>query len=179
MAQFIGNGPDIPERLLQAHEEGRVVFFCGAGISYPARLPGFEGLVDKLYSALSITPNAVQQAAIRTGQFDTAIGLLEADIVGGRQTVRHALASILVPNLGVRNATATHEALLTLGKNREGRTRIITTNFDRLFEEVIGTKSLAVESYRAPLLPVPKNRWDGLVYLHGLLSREPTASELD
>jgi hypothetical protein len=38
--QFVRNGPDIPERLLQAHEDGRVVFFCRAGISYPARLPG-------------------------------------------------------------------------------------------------------------------------------------------
>ena len=56
MPQFIRNGPDIPERLLQAHEDGRVVFFCGAGISYPARLPGFEGLVDQLYSALAATP---------------------------------------------------------------------------------------------------------------------------
>ena len=36
--QFITNGPDIPDVLLQAHEEGRVVFFCGAGISYPAVL---------------------------------------------------------------------------------------------------------------------------------------------
>ena len=43
--QFIKNGPDIPERLLQQHEEGRVVFFCGAGISYPAGLPGFGDLV--------------------------------------------------------------------------------------------------------------------------------------
>ncbi len=34
------------------------------------------------------TPNAVQQAAIKAGQFDTAIGLLEADIVGGREAVR-------------------------------------------------------------------------------------------
>jgi hypothetical protein len=34
--QFVTNGPDIPDALLQAHEEGRVVFFCGAGISYPA-----------------------------------------------------------------------------------------------------------------------------------------------
>ena len=25
--QFITNGPDIPDELLQAHEEGRVVFF--------------------------------------------------------------------------------------------------------------------------------------------------------
>jgi len=32
--QFVGHGPDIPDALLQAHEEGRVVFFCGAGISY-------------------------------------------------------------------------------------------------------------------------------------------------
>ena len=44
--QFVTNGPDIPDELLQAHEEGRVVFFCGAGISYPAGLPGFKGLVE-------------------------------------------------------------------------------------------------------------------------------------
>lgn len=63
--QFIRNGPDIPERLLQAHEDGRVVFFCGAGISYPAGLPGFGGLVEKLYSALAPTPNAVNRPSSR------------------------------------------------------------------------------------------------------------------
>lgn len=177
--QFVRHGPDIPERLLQAHEDGRVVFFCGAGISYPARLPGFAGLIAKVYEALATTPNAVQQAAIKAGQFDTAIGLLEADIVGGRETVRRALAGILAPDLSAPNATATHDALLTLGKCRNGHTRLITTNFDRLFEEVISAKSLSIERFQAPLLPVPKNRWDGLVYLHGLLSAAPTASELD
>ncbi len=177
--QFVRHGPDIPERLLQAHEDGRVVFFCGAGISYPARLPGFAGLVAKVYEALAVTPNAVQQAAIKAGQFDTAIGLLEAEIVGGRETVRRALAGILTPDLGAPNATATHEALLTLGKCRNGQTRLITTNFDRLFEEVIAAKSLPIERFKAPLLPVPKNRWDGLVYLHGLLSASPTESELN
>lgn len=177
--QFVRHGPDIPERLLQAHEDGRVVFFCGAGISYPARLPDFAGLVAKVYEALATTPNAVQQAAIKAGQFDTAIGLLEADIVGGRETVRRALAGILTPDLSAPNATATHDALLTLGKCRNGHTRLITTNFDRLFEEVIAAKSLPIEGFQAPLLPVPKNRWDGLVYLHGLLSAAPTSSELD
>jgi hypothetical protein len=177
--QFVRHGPDIPERLLQAHEDGRVVFFCGAGISYPARLPGFAGLVAKVYEALAATPNAVQQAAIKAGQFDTAIGLLEANIVGGRERVRRALAGILAPDLSAPNATATHDALLTLGKCRNGQTRLITTNFDRLFEEVIAAKSLPIERFQAPLLPVPKNRWDGLVYLHGLLSAAPTASELD
>ena len=50
--QFKKDGPDIPERLLQAHEDGRVVFFCGAGISFPARLPSFAQLVDQLYHDL-------------------------------------------------------------------------------------------------------------------------------
>jgi len=177
--QFVRHGPDIPERLLQAHEDGRVVFFCGAGISYPARLPGFSGLVNKLYQALSVTPNPVQQSAIKAGQFDTAIGLMEADVVGGRGKVRSALATILTPDLTAPNATATHEALLTLAQNREGRTRLITTNFDRLFEEVRAAKSLSFLDFKAPLLPVPKTRWDGLVYLHGLLPTTPTASDLD
>ncbi|MEF8760397.1 MAG: anti-phage defense-associated sirtuin Dsr1 [Candidatus Accumulibacter sp. UW25] len=177
--QFVRQGPDIPERLLQLHEEGRVVLFCGAGISCPAGLPDFKTLVKGLYQALSVTPSAVQQSAIKATQFDTAIGLLEADVVGGRETVRRAMAAILNPNLKLPKATATHEALLTLGQNREGRTRLITTNFDRLFEQVMALKSLSVPTYQAPLLPVPKARWDGLVYLHGLLSIAPTPCELD
>lgn len=176
--QLVRQGPDIPERLLQAHEEGRIVFFCGAGISYPARLPGFSGLVQRLYQALSVAPNLVQQSAIRAGQFDTAIGLLEADVVGGRGAVRSKLATILTPDLAAANATATHEALLTLARNRKGRTRLITTNYDRLFEEV-RAKSPPFPDFRAPLLPVPKSRWDGLVYLHGLLPITPTEGELD
>ncbi len=177
--QFVRNGPDIPDRLLQAHEDGCVVFFCGAGISYPARLPSFSNLAKMLYDNLSIIPDAVQCAAMKAGQYDMAIGLLEADIVGGREKVRLMLASILTPDTRAANATFTHKALLTLGKIRNGRTRLITTNFDRLFEEVIINKGLAVERFQAPLLPVPKNRWDGLVYLHGLLSKAPTVSELD
>lgn len=177
--QFVRQGPDIPERLLQAHEDGDVVFFCGAGISIPARLPGFAGLVDRLYQALSVTPNPVQQSAIKAGQFDTAIGLLEADVVGGRETVRRSLAAILTPDLTGPNATATHEALLTLAQDRKRRTRLITTNFDRLFEEVRVSKSLSFPDYKAPLLRVPKTRWDGLVYLHGLLPAVPTADDLN
>ena len=59
---------------------------------------------------------------------------------------------------------ATHESLLTLSKCRNGHTRLVTTNFDRLFEEVIAAKSLLIECLRAPLLYVPKNRWDSLAF---------------
>ncbi len=177
--QFIKNGPDIPEPLLQAHEDGRVVFFCGAGVSYPAGLPGFKGLVEKLYACLGATPSPIEKAAIKRGQFDTAIGLLEQVYPGGRVAVRPQLAGILTPDLSKPQATVTHEALLTLARSREGRYRLITTNFDRLFEEAIARRGLKLERFEAPLLPVPKTRLDGLVYLHGLLSILPTEGDLD
>lgn len=177
--QFVKNGPDIPEHLLQAHEDGRVVFFCGAGISYPARLPGFYGLVESLYSEVGDVPSQIERTAIDSGQYDTAIGLLEGRLRGGREQVRQHLPKILNPDLTARRATATHKALLTLGRTRDDRYRLITTNFDRLFEIVKKREKLKFKQYEAPLLPVPKKRWDGLVYLHGLLPDAPTTNDLD
>ena len=92
--QFITKGPHVPERLIQAHEEGRVVFFCGAGISYPARLPGFGGLVDRIYGEVGESPSVLEKSAIKGGKYDTAIGLLEARIAPdgrGRELVRTAV----------------------------------------------------------------------------------------
>jgi hypothetical protein len=176
--QFIQNGPDIPDRLMQFHEEGRVVFFCGAGISYPAGLPGFAGLVERLYSGLGTTPTEVERAAIKKQQFDTAIGLLEGRIAGKRLVVRQDVARILTPSsLAKSKTTATHRALLTLSRDREGKHRLVTTNFDRIFETVL--VGSAVPRSTAPQLPVPKRRWDGLVYLHGLLPVAPASSDLD
>lgn len=177
--QFVKDGPDIPDRLLQWQEEGRVVFFCGAGISYPADLPNFSGLVEKVYQKCTATRTAVQSAAIEAGQYDIAVGLLEGHVQEGRMIVRQAIAEVLKPNLTLVNAKATQEALLLLGKTRKGQTRLVTTNFDRLFEEVISGLTDRIPTYKAPLLPVPKAKWDGLVYLHGLLTEKPTESDLN
>ena len=89
------------------------------------------------------------------------------------------LAEILEPDTSAPNATATHDALLTLGECRERRTRLITTNVDRLFEHVIANGRTAAVRFEAPLLPVPKNRWDGLVYLHGLLPENSAGKSFD
>ena len=176
--QLVSNGPDIPDPLLRAHEDGDVVFFCGAGISYPAGLPGFRDLTNRLYAALGgAAPSAVQRTALRKKQYDTAIGLLEQDIGDGRQRVRTEIDRILQPPRP--KEVATHEALLTLAQTKEGKTRLITTNFDRLFENLKATGRWAVKHYKAPLLPVPKNQWDGLVYLHGLLPETVAGNEAE
>jgi hypothetical protein len=177
--QLIENGPDIPEHLLQAHEEGRVVFFCGAGISYPAGLPGFAKLLTRIRDEMGIVFSPTVASAFNRGQYDAAIGLLEGEMLNGRESVRRRVATILTPNLTLPDAKTTHEALLTLSRTRDDRQRLITTNFDRMFEEVRAANRLRFKSYEAPLLPVPKNRWDGVVYLHGLLAAEPTASDLN
>ena len=141
--QFFKDGPDVPEVLLEAHEDGKVVFFCGAGISYPAELPGFKGLVEGLYARLAVIPDAEQQAAMDSEQFDTAVALLEQKHPGERQQVREELSKILNPKSTDTKATATHRALLTLSENREGQRRlrkryhVPATPFDRLLAEIV------------------------------------------
>ena len=177
--QFIANGPYIPNALLQAHEEGRAVFFCGAGISYSAGLPDFQGLVDGIYQRLGTTRTDIEEDAYRRSQFDTALDLLERRIPGQRIAVRKALADALKPKLRRKGATETHAALLQLARSREGTLRLVTTNFDRVFEHAARRGKQPYQAYAAPTLPVPKaNRWNGLVHLHGLLPEKPDETEL-
>lgn len=176
--QFISNGPDIPDALLQAHEEDRAVFFCGAGISYPAGLPGFEGLVDKIYERLGTKPTEIEADAYKRNQFDITLDLLERRIPGQRIAVRKALAEALQPKLRRRGATDTHTALLRLARSREGMLRLVTTNFDRIFEHAARRSKQSYHPYTAPTLPIPKtSRWNGLVHLHGLLPSKPNEDE--
>jgi hypothetical protein len=177
--QFVTKGPDIPEALLQLHEEERVVFFCGAGISYPAGLPGFKGLVDEIYQFVGTTRSPIEQDAYDRDQFDATLDLLERRIPGQRVAVRAALAKVLQPKLRRKGATDTHKALLQLARCQSGALRLITTNFDRIFERISKKTRWASNAYAAPMLPIPKNsRWDGLVYLHGLLPDKPDESAL-
>ncbi len=178
--QFVANGPDIPDSLLQAHEEGRVVFFCGAGISYPAGLPGFRGLVDEIYRLVGTTPNAIEKEAYERSQFDATLDLLERRLPRQRLDVRMALVEALQPNLRRKGATDTHAALLQLGRGRDKALRLVTTNFDHVFRRVASRDKQRINAYAAPMLPIPKNsRWNGLVYLHGLLPEDGDASELN
>lgn len=178
--QFITHGPDIPDELLQAHEEGRVVFFCGAGISYPADLPGFKGLVEQIYRLNGTTLTEIEREVFERGQFDATLDLLERRLPGQRMAVRRALAKALKPKLRRRGATDTQAALLRLARSREGAVRLVTTNFDRIFHVAAKRTGQAFQAYAAPMLPIPKNsRWDGLVYLHGLLPEKADDTALN
>ena len=171
MPAFVLNGPHIPDDLSDALEEGRVVFFCGAGISYPAGLPSFAALTKQVYDKLGYTKNVIeiQKAAMDRHQYDTALDLLERHRPNGSMDVRRAVAEILQPTLSLPDAKKTHEAILTLGATWSGKYHIITTNFDPIFEIVRKEMGLKVKRYVAPLMPPSKRSLDGLFYLHGLI----------
>lgn len=180
MPAFITDGPDIPESLLQAHEEGRVIFFCGAGISTPAGLPLFKGLVDGIYKSLGTSRNQVEDKAYEKEQYDAVLDQLERRYPGQRLAVRSAMAEGLKPKLRRKGATVPQRALLQLATDRKGAVRLVTTNFDRIFQYVVKKEKLNIPHLAAPLLPIPKpSRWHGVVYLHGLLPDDSNEAELN
>lgn len=165
MAEFTKNGPNIPDRLLRAHEDGNVVFFCGAGISRPL-LPDFKLLVRKLFKDL-LAPEGGKQA-VKQGQYEVAVELLDKQVAGRRLVVRQKIAEILSTER--KHLPVMHRPLLDLARTYpDGQMRLVTTNFDRFFQQAGDD---GIKSYSTPALPVPNKKWDGLVYLHGLLPEE-------
>jgi hypothetical protein len=133
-------------------------------------LPGFKGLVDEIYKQAGTSRSVIEQEAYERGQFDATLDLLERRLPGQRIAVRKNLAQVLTPKWHRKGATDTHEALLELSRSRDGSLRLVTTNFDRVFERIGKRPGKTFQAHAAPMLPIPKNsRWNGLVYLHGIL----------
>ncbi len=169
---FSEKGPNIPLSLVNATEEGRVVFFCGAGISYDVGLVNFEGLVKKVVELSGLPLERQERLDLGQQNFDRVLHSFEQRLPGrrnGGELRKHIFNSLKLEQLEV-TCTGTHNALLELSKNRQGITKLVTTNFDRAFEHIASKTNNPHKSYIAPTLPIPKDSsWNGVVYLHGLL----------
>ncbi len=185
--RFVAGGPSIPDELLVARDQGRVIFFCGAGISRAkANLPDFFGLATAVTQALRVKPDdpaskiilEVGEVARRTGvdgliPADRVFGLLERDFLP--RDIEEAVARALTPPSDVD--TSVHELLVRLATTREGIVRIVTTNFDRLFD---GCRP-GLRSFLPPSLPSParETEFNGIVYLHGKMNSSGNGADGD
>jgi hypothetical protein len=196
----------IPERLLLAHARGKVLFIAGAGISQPAGLPDFRGLVLNVYAHLDTAVHAIishiprdacnqwvvnlssltagQAAEVRrfiVGDYDVVLGMLERRIDGkshGKSLVRQTIADELRGSGA--NPASIHRALMRLA-DRGGAVTIVTTNFDLLLEKAAKKVSSAVETYALGGIPRPgrSNDFAGVLHIHGALDQDPArASDL-
>ena len=185
--RFFENGPAIPDELLHARDEGRVVFFCGAGVSQAkAGLPDFFGLAEKAMETLGVLADSPARKLLkearsiedRTGvagviPADRIFGLLERDFPPN--SIEAAVASALRP--GAEPDLTAHRIILDLATTREGLVHVVTTNFDRLFDDC----GRDLSSWQRPRLPDPSRPKDmnGIVYLHGKTTSDYQRAEGD
>lgn len=139
---IVRNGIDVPDELVRAHEEGRVVFFCGSGISCEAGLSNFEDLTYDVFRRVGERMNPAEEAAAGQGRWDAVLGSLE-NRIADRTQMRRKLLDALTPDVAKPNfSVATHEALLDLSfvNDDDPHLQLVTTNFDLLFEPLIGER---------------------------------------
>lgn len=191
--RFLPNGPEIPKDLIAAQEKGQTIFVCGAGVSMTVGVPGFKGLVQDVYDrlredwSLHHAESEVMRVGGRlAGQFDRVLRSLERRLAannvsrasGMRARVRSAVRQALAPpdNVDFSN----HYALLKLSRDTEGRIRLITTNFETLFERAWFQKhGTSIASYAGAAMPQPKVAGcEGVLHLHGRLADSWNGLEL-
>ena len=149
-------GIDFPSPLLSALRDGELVVFAGAGVSMgePACLPSFKQLAEKIAQG---TGELLQDEAE-----DRFLGRLHS-----KGVKVHELAG---QELSRNNPTDLHRDLLRLYQKNGEQVRVVTTNFDLLFEEAAQDVFGAVpEVFRAPALPLGRD-FNGIVHVHGALS---------
>lgn len=152
-----------PAPLLSALRDGSLVVFAGAGVSMgkPALLPDFGSLVK------SVAWGTGENKGNRESE-DAFLGRLQHRGV----RVHEIAARNLCKNLRgeVPKPTDLHFDLLRL-YSEPGTVRIVTTNFDLLFEEAAQEVFVAQpERFGAPALPLGRS-FSGIVHVHGRLDR--------
>ena len=183
--RFVDGGPDIPNELIVAQERGETLFVCGAGVSHTVGLPLFRKLVEQVYGRLgeSWVHHPAERAGMEErgelfGQYDRVLRCLERRLAASesprnrnmKARIRTAVREELAAPDGVD--LSNHLALLTLSRDNHGISRLITTNFDTLFERAwLGEHGGPTASHAGVALPRPMTSgFSGVLHLHGRLA---------
>lgn len=177
--RFCANGPFIPDELLISRDRGDVVFFCGAGVSQArAKLDNFVQLARKVIERLGaaqdsparrlleVASNASPIAGV--GGFiatDRVFSLLEREFLTA--DINAAVAAELRPAADADKSA--HRLILELATVSGTDPRLVTTNFDLLFEE----STPGLPSVGPGQLPDPRRAdFRGIVHLHGRVTAD-------
>lgn len=176
--QFTLEGPEIPDALLNERDRDGVLVIAGAGVSRPAGLPSFEGLVAKVYASLNerIQEHHAESEASDRKEYDRVFYALrrrlhqQADPKDD-DLILEKVRTIL--SKAPKAALEHHFDILRISLDARGQTpRLVTTNFDTLFERAWFQKRHSlIDSWAGPALPGVKTaRFGGVIHLHGRLA---------
>ncbi|MFW6016214.1 MAG: DUF4020 domain-containing protein [bacterium] len=149
---------DIPDEIITAQEEDRLVIFAGAGVSMgaPSNYPDFDDLASQI-AGKELTEKDKKQ-------IDVFLGNLKQEGVKVHKRTKEILTN---PN---SKPNLLHGNIINLF-NAPENLRIVTTNFDNHFS-TISEESFDEQPdiYYAPALPLGRN-FSGIVYLHGCVNK--------
>lgn len=185
--RLVPHGPDVPDKLLTAQERGDVVFICGAGVSMRLGLPSFGGLVERIYQHLHEDwhNHPAESQGMEVGgsfyrQYDRVLRQLEKRLSasdtprnrGMRERFKGAIRASLTAD--ANPDLSAHLNLVELSRDEEGTKRLITTNFDTLFEQAWWqAKGTRLTSHAGVAMPQPRVAgFSGVMHLHGRLADE-------
>ena len=143
------NNINYPNEILDALEDNKLVIFAGAGVSMgkPTGLPGFGKLADEIADGTRFSRGKKESC-------DSFLGKLESEGID----VKYEASKIIADACTIPNNL--HRAIVNLFKHD---IRIVTTNYDQMFEKVLDP---SVMVYDSPALPLG-NDVCGLVHIHG------------
>ena len=153
------SGIDFPKQLLDAQKDNQLVVFAGAGVSNPepAGLPLFRPLAEEVARGSGETQGKEETE-------DRFLGRLHDK---GQQV--HLQAARVLQEKAPRPSCLHHD-VTALYRNLECL-RIVTTNFDTLFEEAANTRfGSQPQAFRAPALPLGRD-FNGIVHVHGAIDK--------
>ena len=154
---------ELPQELIDAHADGRVVFFVGAGASCasPSKLPLFKDLAEKM--------GEEAESPYQEGEpIDTFLGRLTS--LKPPYNV-HKRAKVLLDPPGSR-PNDIHKTIVRLAF-AYNRFRVVTTNFDLHLEKAAEDEKIKIpDIWNSPALPLG-DQMEGLVHLHGSVTRSP------
>jgi hypothetical protein len=160
--EWQSDGVVLPSELERALESNTLVLFCGAGVSAapPSSLPGFRGLVEEIATELGRSDLVPADSEVSV-QFDAVMGELNE-----LQHDVHARVSTRLRSSTQSNSY--HQDLIQIAQSSSRAPRIVTTNFDLLFEDAARHFGVSFPLHIAPALPLG-NDFSGLVHLHGVI----------
>lgn len=151
---MIINDINYPNQLLDALKDGSLVIFAGAGVSVdpPTSLPDFEKLAKELSEGTEYTLK-------KDDSCEVFLGMLKSKGVPVNELAAEILSKTCVEH------NKLHEAIINLFPDTRN-IKIVTTNYDQMFEHVLASKSLSAVVYDVPALPLG-NDVNGIIHIHG------------
>ena len=182
--RFSDDTADIPDRLIALQEKGEVVFLCGAGISQRYGLPSFYKLTTDIYTqlgeswtghpaeedAMGLNPDGTTKgpAALDRALFALSKRLRGTDTASRLRAERLIIQAIEAHLKAPQEVFTAHADVWTLSRDPEMRQRVVTTNFDTLFERVAAPDTSSRSG--ADLPPPLGTDFTGVLHLHGRIA---------